>query len=123
MTRALVSPCSFLNQLLVAQVAKGLGTAPTSVGSCSRQICLGDTAGPTGERRGSRQPRAYQQRSVSISMREQEPQCFTACTKASGKTQQSVWSQQESMGMGCSSPMTEQELDKYSLRCRTFLMM
>lgn len=40
---------------------------------------------------------------ISISRREQELQRFSTWTEASGKAQQSIWSQSETMGMGCSS--------------------
>lgn len=54
--------------------------------------------------------------------RQQELRHFSAWTEASRKTQQSVRSQQERMGMSCSSRMRKQEPDKYPLHCRTPLM-
>lgn len=118
----MASPCSFLTQLLVAQVAKGLGTTSASVGTCSGQISLGDAAGPAGERRGSRQLQMYQQRSVSISMREWEPQCFTTALKLQGRHSKClVTARKDSDGLQL--PDDRKEPDKYPLRCRTPLMM
>lgn len=71
---------SFPDQLLVAQVTKGLGNTPASVGNGSSQI--------TGQQRRIRQPQAHQQRCVSISRSQQELQGFSTWTEDSGKTQQ-----------------------------------
>ncbi|PKU49051.1 hypothetical protein llap_704 [Limosa lapponica baueri] len=89
---------SFPNQLPVAQVAKGLGTPPALVGKYSRQICRVMLLYPQDRWR-------KQATSGTPARRQQELQHFSAQTEASGKTQQSVRSQQERIGMGCSSRM------------------